>query len=319
MQESQLIPKDLTYASARNLQDLEKIENMELLESLEQEIQYLTANLESFKKIYIKEQKMKIYNDIQDDRMYKELNTQKTVSEEDPNQSIDNSSRMDVDRELETSELISQVKLEPGDQRNLHRIQNKIQGTKRRPSNRSMIFDEAETAGKACGRKNSSFIRRKPVVSIQERGGSQINRPRASTSLMNFRNVKHNFLMNSGLPPKIEMHSQVSREKLEEVQKKYIALNKRIDWEKRVRKKTKKPALSGLFNTQLEEFENEFVLTNIGIQKIKAENESILDEIRTSTEKINAVTQEINSKNVTKMDFTRRLSELNLSTFKLTN
>lgn len=327
MEDSTLFPNDLTYESATNLQDLQKLEQMEMVAVLDDEIQFLSDQLEHLKKVYKKEQKIKIYNDIQDDQMYKELETQKTNSEDDQNQSIENSSIfLERQAPMHSSTLINGVKLEPNDFGNVHRIRNRTRGASKNSTNKSLFFEDEETQTGRKPRKQSDYHFNQSEVFVRNRVRSQVVRRRKqSAGSFLARNLNQKFLMNSGLSPqvpfnpKIEINSQMRKERLDEVQKQFIALNKRIAREKRVRLKTKKPALNAHFDVKKEEFEAQFVGVNIEIQKTRADNERLLDQIKRWTEKINQKTEEINRKNVTKSDFTRRLSELNLSTFKLTN
>ena len=106
---------------------------------------------------------------------------------------------------------------------------------------------------------------------------------------------------------------------MDEILKKFIALNNRLEKEKKIRKKTKKPALDSLFDIKKEEVDDQFVKLNCEIQIIRSQNEALLEQIKVKNDEINKVTEEINGKNITKLDFTRRLSQINLKDFKLTN
>ena len=331
MNESNLIPKNLTYESARNLSDLEKLEKMEILEDLEQEIEFLTGQLQNFKRIFRKEQKIRIYNDIQDDDMYKELNTQRSPSEEDINKSFENTSIIlgPMDN-LSNSHVVKSVM--GNSLIKSHIIRNKSRSDFLRKPSRSMIFDEDENTKRINSRRKISEYYRYPAKEMPRvRNHSVIVGQKVVRSVRNYtgRGIKRKLLMNSGLSPQVglqwvfklqlDAYSKSGKEDLDEVLKKYIALNNRIADETRVRKKTKKPAMNALFNIKKDEFDKEFISLNCEIQIIKAQNNNLLDEIKFENEKINQITQEINIKNVTKSDFTRRLSQLNLGDFKLTN
>ena len=291
----------------------------------------LNLVIKNFKRIFRKEQKIRIYNDIQDDDMYKELNTQKSNSDDELNQSIDNTSILIDPMENPNFNKMSDSGMTKSMIRS-HTIRNKSRSDFMRGPSRSMIFDdEVVNRRKVSFKRKNSEYQNYPLNdnALKLEHQSVIVGTKVVRSVRNFseRGVMSNLLMNSGLSPqvttistnnkKLDKLSEWCKEGSEEVLKKFIALNKRIENEKRIRKKTKKPALDSLFNVKKEEFDTEFVSLNCQIQIIKSQNEKLLDEIKEQNEKINEITQEINIKNVTKSDFTRRLSQINLSNFKL--
>ena len=207
MEESHLIPKNLTYESAKTLQDLEKLEKMEELDTLNQELEYLSSHLRDFKRILKKEKQIRIYNDIQDDDMYKKLNTVKSGSEDDLNQSFDNSSIiLDNVNPLESNILSEGIMASSKVFKQSHIIRNKSRSDFIRPSSKSMIFDEDFKKDKPFGRKksmNCSFAR---IAESKVIARSEIVTRKGSKSLRKFlvRGIKQNFLMNSGISPEVK-------------------------------------------------------------------------------------------------------------------
>jgi hypothetical protein len=204
MNESNLIPKNLTYESARNLSDLEKLEKMEILDDLEQEIEFLTGQLKNFKKIYRQEQKIRIYNDIQDDDMYKELNTQKSQSEEEGNQSFDNTSIIlgpmdDLNNDQLANSMMKNSLIKS------HTIRNKSRSEFQREPSRSMIFDDENTHIVNFKRKNSEYYRYPTKEIGRTRNQSLIVGKKVVRSVRNFggRGIKRKLIMNSGLSPQV--------------------------------------------------------------------------------------------------------------------
>lgn len=200
MLEEDLIPKDLTYTNAKNLKDLETIEQLEVLEDLDDDIEYLKQKLFDLQKLYQKEQKIQIYNDIQDDDMYKELNTEKTISEDDLSQSFDNSSIV-IGAPGETKRNTFERKNKS--MLHSHTIRNKSRSDLLKTPTRSMIFDEDQP--------QVTFKRKNSLFDPDTRSSERVVRSRTIdrkvvSSVRNFldRGFKQNVLMNSGISPNVK-------------------------------------------------------------------------------------------------------------------
>ena len=84
----------LTYESAKNLKDLDKLEMMEDLDILDLELEFLECELKDLSRIFKSEQHMKIHHGIKADPLYNDLITHRSeVSEEDLNGSFDLSNK----------------------------------------------------------------------------------------------------------------------------------------------------------------------------------------------------------------------------------
>lgn len=199
MNEDDLIPTDLTYKNAQNLKDLETLEQLEVLENLDEEIDYLKQKLSDLKKIFHKEQKIQIYNDIQDDDMYKELITQKSVSEDELSQSFDNTSIV--------LGIPNETKPNAFDRKNKsmirsHTIRNKSRNDLLKTPTRSMIFDDDQP--------NVTFKRKHSLFNPDTHSSERVMRSRTIdrkvvSSVRNFldRGFKQNVLMKSGVSPHV--------------------------------------------------------------------------------------------------------------------
>ena len=208
MEESILIPKNLTYASAQNLQDLEKLEKMEELENLNQEMDYLVSQLRDVKRMLKKEQQIRIYNDIEDDDMYKRLNTEKSQSEDELNQSFDNSSLIlenvkDIGKDFLSEGLMANSTLI----KRSHTIRNKSRSDFLKPPSRSMIFDEEPVTEKPFGRKKSENIQLTRITESTVLSRNKLVNTKGVRSLRNYlvRGMKQNILMNSGISPQVRV------------------------------------------------------------------------------------------------------------------
>ena len=105
-----------------------------------------------------------------------------------------------------------------------------------------------------------------------------------------------------------EIYSK-EKEQLEEIQKRFGAVQKRLEKEKKIRSKTKLHAFDPLFLAQIHVLTNEFVNLNVKIQIQRADNMNLIDEIKEINVKINEKKEEINEEEENTNNF-RRMTAL---------
>jgi hypothetical protein len=122
------------------------------------------------------------------------------------------------------------------------------------------------------------------------------------------------FLLINSIRIIVKFYKEYKKEKglLDHLLNRFIEINKLIETENQIRKKTAKKSLSVEFYFMKKEFHQRFIDRNHQIQITRSDNQTLLDDIDMKKEEISLIEEEFERKLQVEEEFARRLKKIKL-------